>query len=74
MLVEFCPALLMEAGTEPADLLDEIRTCGFSLYELDDGAGRVRGVDRRELLDRVRPEFGDAAEGYTNLLCVKVQP
>jgi hypothetical protein len=25
------------------------------------------------LLDRVRPEFGDAKEGYTNLLCVKAQ-
>ena len=74
MLVEFCPALLTLAGTRPADLLDEIRACGFSLYEIDDDAHRVRGVDAPELLERVRPEFGDAAEGYTNLLCVKAQP
>jgi FkbM family methyltransferase len=74
MLVEFCPALLIEAGTRPADLLDELRDSGFSLYEVDGDAGRVRGVDAPELLARVRPEFGDAAEGYTNLLVTKVQP
>ena len=74
MLVEFCPALLIEAGTQPADLLNELRSLGFSMYEIDDDANRVRGVDMPELLDRVRPEYGDAAEGYTNLLCAKVQP
>lgn len=71
MLVEFCPALLIDAGTQPADLLDELRGFGFSMYEVDDGSRRVRGVDMPELLGRVRPEFGDAAEGYTNILCVK---
>jgi FkbM family methyltransferase len=74
MLVEFCPALLSRAGTQPADLLDELRGCGFVLYEVDGDANRVRGVDAPELLARVRPEFGDAAEGYTNLLAAKVQP
>lgn len=74
MLVEFCPALLIEAGTQPADLLDELRSLGLQMYEIDDDARCVRGVDIPELLDRVRPEYGDAAEGYTNLLCVKVQP
>jgi FkbM family methyltransferase len=71
MLVEFCPALLIEAGTQPADLLDELRSFGFSMYEIDDEARCVRGVDMPELLDRVRPEFGDAAEGYTNLLLAR---
>ena len=74
MLVEFCPALLIEAGTQPIDLLDELRSFGFSMFEIDDDARTVRGVDTPELLDRVRPEYGDAAEGYTNLLCAKVQP
>jgi FkbM family methyltransferase len=74
MLVEFCPALLIEAGTQPADLLDELRSFGFTLFEIDDDAWCVRGVDMPELLDRVRPEFGDAAEGYTNLLLAKAQP
>jgi FkbM family methyltransferase len=74
MLVEFCPALLILAGTDPAAFLGELRSHGFSLYEVDDEARTVRGVDAAELLARVRPEFGDASEGYTNLLCVKVQP
>ena len=74
MLVEFCPALLIEAGTQPADLLDELRALSLAMYEIDDDARTVRGVDQPELLERVRPEFGDAAEGYTNLLVTKVQP
>jgi FkbM family methyltransferase len=73
MLVEFCPALLVGAGTAPGEFIDEIRGYGFSLYEIDDEARRVRGIDPHELLDRVRPEFGDASEGYTNLLAVKAQ-
>jgi FkbM family methyltransferase len=74
MLVEFCPALLIEAGTQPSGLLDELRDLGFAMFEIDDDAGTVRGVDAPELLDRVRPEYGDAAEGYTNLLCAKGRP
>ncbi len=71
MLVEFCPALLLEAGTQPVDLLDELRSFGFSMFEIDDDSRSVRGVDAPELLDRVRPEYGDTAEGYTNLLCAR---
>jgi FkbM family methyltransferase len=74
MLVEFCPALLIQAGTDPAAFIDDVRGHGFALYEIDDEAGEVRGTDADDLLARVRPEFGDAKEGYTNLLCAKVQP
>ena len=71
MLVEFCPALLIQAGTDPAAFLGDLRALGFSLYEIDDEAGVVRGVDLPELIARVRPEFGDSSEGYTNLLCAR---
>ncbi len=71
MLVEFCPALLIEAGTDPGTFLDELRGYGFWLYEVDDEARCVRGTDAGELLTRVRPEYGDTAEGYTNLLCAR---
>lgn len=72
MLLEFCPALLLEAGTQPADLLERLRGEGFGLHEVDDDVCEVRRTDPGDLLARVRPEFGDAAEGYTNLLLTKV--
>jgi hypothetical protein len=73
LMIEFCPALLMEAGTDPGDFVDGLQR-RFALYEIDDERERIHGTDSRTLLERVRPEFGDSAEGYTNLLCVKGQP
>ncbi len=71
MMIEFCPALLTEAGTDPGNFVDGLRR-RFALYEITDEG--VAGTDTRALLEHVRPESGDAAEGYTNLLCVKEQP
>lgn len=73
LLIEFCPALLIAAGTEPASFVGDLRDHGFALFEVDGDARRVRGLDAEDLLRRVRPEFGDAREGYTNLLCVKAK-
>ncbi len=71
MLVEFCPALLLEAGTQPHELIERLRDHGFALFEVDGDAAAIRGVVAGDLLARVRPELGDAAEGYTNLLAVR---
>lgn len=73
LLVEFCPALLIAAGTEPAAFVADLRDQGFALFEVDGDAQRVSGVDAADLLGRVRPEFGDSSEGYTNLLAVREQ-
>lgn len=71
MLIEFCPALLIDAGTRPRDLVAQLRDLRFAIYEVDGDARAISGVDAEDLLARVRPEFGDSAEGYTNLLAVR---
>jgi FkbM family methyltransferase len=74
ILAEFCPFLLLQAGTEPGEFLDGLKRAGFAVFEVDEDNEQVRAVDRYELLDRIRPEFEDRSEGYTNLVCVKVDP
>jgi FkbM family methyltransferase len=70
MLVEYSPPLLLEAETEPADLLNRLKALGFSLFEIDEANQQVRGVEVASLLDRGVGD-GDLAMGYTNMLCVK---
>jgi FkbM family methyltransferase len=71
MLVEYAPVLLKEAGTDPGDFLESLRTLGFALNEIDAENHRVTSVHRRGLLSRSADESGDLHMGYTNLLCIK---
>lgn len=71
LLAEFCPYLLLRAGTDPAAFLEDLRHLGFTIFEVDEERTDVRIVDARELLNRVRPEFEDRRAGYTNLLCTR---
>ena len=71
MLFEYTPVSLREAGSDPKQVLDDLRAHGFRLFEISEEAKRTRSVEPGELI--VRAEEGDLVEGYTNLLCVKGQ-
>lgn len=67
------PALLLAAGTDPASFVHDLRSSGFALFDVDADAGCVSGTYAEALLERVRPEHGDRADGYRNLLCVQAR-
>ena len=73
MMMEFCPDLLREAGTDPAELLAGLLRHGFVVFEIVEDAHRVRGAEFDTLLERAATPEGDLFLGYTNLLCVKGQ-
>jgi hypothetical protein len=72
MLVEYAPCLLLEAETDPGELIDRLKDLGFAIFEIDEPNATVRGVERAALMERAAPG-GDLAMGYTNLLCTKDQ-
>jgi FkbM family methyltransferase len=72
MLLEYCPLLLTEAGSDPGQVLTDLRAHGFVLFEMDESARQVRGVETAALLERAE-SGGDLVQGHTNLLCVKGQ-
>ena len=70
MLFEFTPVSLKEAGSDPKQVLDDLRGHGFRLFEISEEAKRTRSVEVDELVARAQ-DGGDLVGGYTNLLCVK---
>ncbi len=73
MLMEFCPLLLKEAGSDPAAVLSTLKGHGFVLFEISEEHKRVTSADGDALLARAADASGDLYEGYTNLLCVKAR-
>lgn len=73
MLVEYAPPWLVDAGTDPGDLLRRLRGLGFALFEIDEEGRQVRPTEIASLLARSEDSKGDLATDYTNLLCVKGQ-
>jgi len=65
LFVEFWPAAIVRAGAEPAALLDELETQGFSLWEIRRPGGLER-YERGALLKRL-----SGATDLVDLLCVR---
>jgi FkbM family methyltransferase len=50
IFVEFAPSLLLRAGTQPADFLDELLAWGFDIQVVDDLSGELLPLQRDSLL------------------------
>jgi FkbM family methyltransferase len=53
MFVEFAPSLLLRAGTQPSDFLDELLAWGFDIQVVDDLSGELLPLERNSLLTAV---------------------
>lgn len=65
IIVEFAPAHLRRAGTEPEALIRRLQALGFTLHAIDDRKG-LRPFDVERDVPRLR-----YADSYVNLLCQK---
>lgn len=50
IFVEFAPSILLRAGTQPADFLDELLAWGFDIQMVDDLSGELLPFERASLL------------------------
>lgn len=65
MMVEFWPAGLRRAGTQPSALLEQLVRAGFTLQEINERSYRLDPVEPAALCRRLK----DSALDYVNLLC-----
>jgi len=65
LFVEFCPSLLRECGTKPAELLSTLNELGYVCYYIDEINRGITKMTNEELLEIAAKDF------YVNLFCQK---
>ncbi len=70
LVAEFWPRGLRAAGTEPRRLPDALAADGFSLYRVDEAAGRISRISP----DALAAALSDESDAYTTLLGLKGLP